>query len=404
MSQMNLHPRRTMWATLLVLAVVQILSSAALADETAPAWQTVLERIVDINSGTQNVEGLDAVRAVLIPEFEKLGFEAAVHDLDDGHKLVSMAVPGGAPELLLMGHIDTVFQKDSAFQNYATRGDRIYGPGVIDMKSGIVMMLDLLRKFEGIERLKKFIVILSDDEEIGSPYSRSLVKELVTGIKSGLVFEPGLPDGAVVTSQSGVLWLTLSVEGKAAHAGLEPEKGLNACVELSHKVVEISTLSDYAKKLPVNVGVIDGRSKPNVVCERAEAKIDIRYVDKEDLDLTVAKIRDITAKSYVYNDYLKAAPTAELETIVAVPSMPEARTARLFGLLEAAGESIGQTVAGRHVGYASDANRLAQTGMDLLVGLGPYGAGMHTDQEYLTISTYQERLALTEALVGEILK
>ena len=235
--------RRVIAQTFLMLAVLIGAASASVTAEPVPAWQALLEKLVNINSGTRNIDGLDANRQVLIPEFEKLGFEVTTHDLKDGHKLLSMVVPGSKPEVLLMGHIDTVFKKDSDFQKFEVRGDRIYGPGVIDMKAGIVLMLDLLKRFKNTGQLGKFIVIINDDEEIGSPYSKDLVKKLVAGVKTGLVFEPGLPGGAVVTSHSGVYWLTLSVEGKAAHAGLEPEKGINACLELSEKVVRISKLS-----------------------------------------------------------------------------------------------------------------------------------------------------------------
>ena len=404
MNDLKQSLRRLTKGALLALTVVITTGSFTVSAGTAPEWQTLLERIININSGTQNAEGLDAVREILIPEFENLGLKAEVLDLGDGHKLLAMAVPGGEPELLLMGHIDTVFKQDSAFQTFEINGDRIYGPGIIDMKAGVVLILELLRTFEGTDRLKKVLVILNDDEEIGSPYSRAVVKELAADVKTGLVFEPGLPGGAVVTSHSGVRWLTLSVQGKAAHAGLEPEKGINACVELSHKAVEISKLIDYPKRLTVNVGVIEGGTKPNVVCENATAKIDMRFVEREDEKQTLAKIQDITDRHYVYNDHLAAAPTATLETIVAIPSMPGARTERLYGLLEIAGESIGQKVTGSHVGFTSDANHLADTSMDLLVGLGPYGEGMHTESEFLTISTFNERLKLTEALVKEILK
>jgi glutamate carboxypeptidase len=385
-------------------AIAASAGSGAAGAEAVPQWQVLLERIVNINSGTRNIEGLEAVRQVLIPEFEKLGFAITIHDLDDGHKLLSMTVPGATPELLLMGHIDTVYPKDSEFQTYELRGDRIYGPGVIDMKGGIVLMLSLLAEYKDSDRLDRIMVLINDDEEIGSPYSQALVRELAAGVGSGLVFEPGLPDGAVVTSHSGVHWLTLSVEGKPSHAGLEPELGINACLELSDKVVRISKLSDYGRKLSVNVGTIEGGTKPNVVCESARAGIDIRFVEKDDLDRTLAAIRAIADEMAVYNEILQAAPIAGIEILVDTPSMPPALTERLYGLLRIAARTVNQDVSGRHVGYASDANQLAPTGMDLLVGLGPYGGGMHTGDEHMIVSTYDERLALTRALVEEILK
>ncbi|MGI9294982.1 MAG: hypothetical protein ACR2PS_13450, partial [Pseudomonadales bacterium] len=122
MKQIIGNLQRVTKVTLLALAVVHLTNSVTVAAETTPGWLTLLEKIVNINSGTQNIEGLDAVRKVLIPEFEKLGFQATVHNLNNGHKLVSMVVPGGKPELLLMGHIDTVFKKDSPFQEYEVKG------------------------------------------------------------------------------------------------------------------------------------------------------------------------------------------------------------------------------------------------------------------------------------------
>jgi len=394
---------RRMVMGLLPTFAASVMSDGAGA-QAVPEWQTLLERIVNINSGTRNIEGLEAVRQVLIPEFEKVGLAVTTHELEDSHKLLSMAVPGGRPELLLMGHIDTVFEKDSGFQQYERRGDSIYGPGVIDMKGGIVLMLELLQAYGGSDQLGKFMVLINDDEEIGSPYSKALVKELADDVPWGLVFEPGLPGGAVVTSHSGVYWLTLTVEGKAAHAGLEPQLGISACVELSDKVVRLSKLSDYDRNLSVNVGSIKGGTKPNVVCESAEAGIDIRFVEQDDLDGALAAIQTIADEMSVYNDVLGAAPTASLDTVVAIPSMPSNRTERLYGLLEIAGKKTGQDVSGRHVGYASDGNQLADIGMDLLVGLGPYGGGMHTDEERLVVSTFEERLDLSRALVEEILK
>lgn len=401
---MKRKPQKSIRRTLTAFAALAFTCAGGAHAETVPAWQTLLKEIVDINSGTRNVAGLDAVRRALIPPFEKLGFKATVHNLKNGHKLLSMVVPGGKPALLLMGHIDTVFEKDSTTRKYRVDGDRIYGDGIIDMKAGIVLMLGLAKAFEGTDRLAKIMVIINDDEEIGFPYSKSLVDQLAKGVKFGLVFEPGLPGGAVVTSEPGIQWLTLSVTGKAAHAGLEPEKGINACVELGDKLVRIARLSDYSRKLSVNVGTIKGGTKPNVVCENAEAGIDLRYVEDADLQKTLKALRAITDEMSVYNKVLGAAPTAELKTDVAIPSLPPARTGRLYGLLEIAAKKTGQQVSGRHVGYVSDANHLAETGMDLLVGLGPYGKGMHSGSEYLTTATYDERLALTKALIEEILK
>lgn len=383
--------------------VALLLLTVGAAGQEPPAWQTLLQRIVDINSGSGNTAGLEAVRQVLMPELEALGLDATSHDLGDGHRLLSASVPGEEPDLLLMGHIDTVFEPDSPFQTFKSDGDDLRGPGIIDMKAGVVLMLDVLKALSPAERAR-VLVLLNDDEEVGSPYSRPLVLDVTRDIRAGLVFEPGLPDGAVVTSHSGVVWLTLVVEGRAAHAGLEPEKGINACVELAHKLVRVAALGDKARKLSVNVGTVDGGTKPNVVCERAVSRIDIRYVEPDDRERTLAALRTITNGMTVDNPLLGIGPTADLSVDIVVPSMPPASTDRLFGLLQTAGAAVGQEVRGSHVGYASDANGLTETGMDLLVGVGPYGGGMHTENEFLSVATYGERLALVNALMAEILK
>jgi len=396
--------RHRIRGTLSALAMTVAAGIGPAGADQVPEWRGLLEKIVSINSGTRNVEGLDAVRQVLVPEFEKLGMEVTVETLADGHKLLWSAVPGSDPEILFMGHIDTVFPKDSPFQQFEIKGDRIYGPGIIDMKGGIVLMIDLLKAFKETNQLDKFMVIINDDEEIGSPYSNARVKELASRVRSGLVFEPGLPDGAVVTSHAGVHWVTLTVEGKAAHAGLEPQNGISACVELSDKVGRLSKLSEPDKNILVNVGVIKGGTKPNVVCETAEAGIDIRFVEQDDLEQTLKRIQTIADEMVVYNELLAAGPTASLETVVNLPSMPPARSQRLYELLEIAGEKTGQRVSGQHVGYGSDGGTLAEAGIDVLVGVGPYGGGMHTDDEFLVVSTYEERRDLAKALIEEMLK
>lgn len=373
------------------------------AEPIPEKWSQLLKEIVEINSGTRHLEGNETVRARLIPEFERLGLQASVHELEAGHKLLSFEAPGARPELVLIGHIDTVFPKDASFTKLTRDGDRLMGPGVIDMKGGIILILQILEDLKGTGLLKKIRILLNDDEEIGSPYSNKKMRELVRGVKYGLVYEPGLPDGSVVTSQSGIQWLELTTTGKAAHAGMEPERGINACVELSHKIIETSKLARPDKKLTINAGVISGGTKANVVCEKASVKLDIRYVDKADLDWTLAAIEAIGEKNYVYNPLLKASPTTETKLTIRVPSMPETATIQIFKQAQEAARSLGKELEGRHVGYGSDANLLYDLGTQFLVGMGPYGGGMHTEEEFMLPESYEDRLELNLALIKRIL-
>lgn len=383
----------------LIVFLVSVQAEAKISNESV----SLLEKLVAINSGTQNIEGLEKVRQLLIPEFEKLGYKTRVIEGEKKHKVVQFKVPESKPELLLMGHIDTVFTKDSPRQKLEQKEGRYYGPGVIDMKGGIVLILDVLKSLTP-ELRKRVTVILNDDEEIGSPHTKEKYLALLSGIQGALVFEPALPGGVLVTSHSGVHWLKLSVEGKASHAGLEPEKGTSSCVELGFKISKIHNLSDYDKKLSVNPGTIQGGTKPNVVCEKAETKIDIRYVAQSDLDETLKQIDAIAQKNHLTLFNSSFPPKGQTEFIVNLPSMPPVRTKTLFAIAEKVGQKNGVPVKGKHVGYASDANHLASKNIDLLVGLGPYGGGMHSDEEFLDPISYSKQQKLAVDVIRDYLK
>jgi glutamate carboxypeptidase len=369
-------------------------------------WKQSLKEIVEINSGTQNTHGSQKVRDALRPMLEKIGFVTKEYDVGKGHKVVSYQHKDATViKVLLVGHVDTVFPKEALFKKYIEKDGRIFGPGVIDMKGGVILMIHMLYKLrKNPELLKQVRLILNDDEEIGSPFSNKKFKELANGIETGLVFEPGLPSGNVVTSQSGVYWFELHTKGKASHAGLAHDEGLNACVELGMKAAEISRLTNYSKKFTVNLGNIQGGTKANVVCEEAIGKFDIRYVDQKLLAKKIKKIKKI-AKKNSSKKYLKG---HELKTtfkkVIQIPSLPEKSSKKPYMALRKVAKKRGLKIKGQHVGYGSDGNQLAPTGIQILVGLGPFGGEMHSDQEFMEVGSYEERLSLGVDLMKELLK
>ena len=276
------------------------------------------------------------------------------------------------------------------------------------MKGGIVLILDILTDLKESAKdaqiLKKIRVVLDDDEETGASHSKTKFSEWVSGIPYGLVFEPGLSNRSLVNSHSGVHWVELTVKGRAAHAGMEHEKGLNACVELAHKIIEITKLTNYRKKLTVNVGVIHGGIKPNVVCEEASAKFDLRFVERLDLDSALKKIAAIAAKSVTKNSLVGIETHSELKDLGETPSLTHASTDKLYLLAQEAGLQAGVPVKGEHVGYGTDAGHIAGTGIQLLVGLGPTGGGMHTDSEFMDMSSYAPRKKLGAALIRKAIE
>lgn len=363
----------------------------------------LLQDIVNINSDTRNVVGLAQTRDALIPHFEALGLKATHHALAEGREVLSFEKPGAKPRIMLVGHVDTVFPQTGAFKQLSRQGDRLTGPGVIDMKGGVVLMLNVLGQLKQAGQLEQIRVVLNDDEEIGSPHSKQTMRTLAQGIPYGLVFEPGLQDGAVVSSQSGVRWIKLTATGKAAHAGLEPENGVNACLEMAYKIAKLAALAQPQKGLTINPGVIEGGSKPNVVCEKASVTVDVRFRDLPDWQSVSTDMEKIRGQSDVYNNRLRQGTSTEWVQIAEMPPLPESNTQALVKQAETVARSLGQAFQARGVGYGSDGNHLAGAGMQLLVGVGPYGGGMHSEKEYMLLSSYRERLALMTTLIDKLL-
>ncbi|WP_432721435.1 M20/M25/M40 family metallo-hydrolase [Jeongeupia wiesaeckerbachi] len=393
--------KRLVLSTLLSLVIAG--TAGAATPGIDPSYSQLLQRIVEINTETRNVAGLAQARDVLVPKFEALGLTASRHALaESGREVLRFDTPDGRPKVLLVGHLDTVFPKAGSFQHFVDDGDRLMGPGVIDMKGGLVLMLNVLAQLKAAGQLQHVRVLINDDEEIGSPYSKKTLQAFAKDVPYGLVFEPGLEDGAVVSSQSGVRWIKLTSTGKAAHAGLEPENGIDACLDLARKIAKISALAQPAKGLTLNPGVIEGGSKPNVVCDKASVTFDVRFRSLADWERVHAAIDAISKQSDVYNDRLKLGARTEIVQLAELPPLPVERTAALAARAEAVARALGQPFRAQAVGYGSDGNNLSDTGMQLLVGVGPYGGGMHSDKEHMLKSAYQARLTLLTQLLHNL--
>jgi glutamate carboxypeptidase len=282
----------------------------------------------------------------------------------------------------------------------------ITGPGVIDMKGGIALMFAVLKELKedlGDQALNGIVVALNDDEEIGSGGTKDILRALTKGTEAALVFEPGLADSALVSAHSGLDWIKLSVKGKAAHAGLEPERGVNACVELAAKIVEIQKLNDYPRRVSVSPDLIEGGTTVNTICENASVTMDFRYPDVAARDQVRRRLQEISDKTLTRKDQKPSDFKVELTYQVSTDPMSADKTQKLVAVAREVAKSLGQTFEARPVGYLSDGNNLADLGVPLLVGLGPYGGGMHTDHEFMKVSSFAERKALAKGLLRRIL-
>lgn len=365
-------------------------------------YKDLLQKLVNLNSGTQNVEGVLKVSTILQQELRQRGLE--VKRVENAQRSVIIAkFPGSSPDILLMGHIDTVFSKQNHFQKLRQEEGKLIGPGVIDMKGGIVLMLNLLDSLSDDVK-RNVLIIINDDEEIGSSKSKPIYLQEVQNVKHALVFEPGLPDGSFVSSQSGVKWINIKINGVASHAGTDHRVGTNACAEAGYKVVKLHELTDYSRDLTVNVGVISGGEKPNIVCKEALVRVDIRYRNNSDLLNLMGNIQQITEQVHVFGHDTNNPTNTKVVPIAQLPSFSKDSSQALIPYAKAAAQINAMPFKHSHVGYGSDGNHLSTLPINILVGLGPYGGGMHTDQEFMIISSYKKRLSFSKTLIKLLVK
>jgi glutamate carboxypeptidase len=253
--------------------------------ERSSAALGLLKDLVNIDSGTHTPEGVNEVADILQVSFAAAGFDVLRHSQDKyGDHLVA-TVRGRndkGTKLLLVGHMDTVFDKGTAAARpYTVDGNIARGPGVHDMKSGLVSCLEATRALldAGFSDFRQITLLFNSDEEVGSPSSRALIEDAAHGSDVAFVLECAYPDATVVTARKGVGRYLLRVTGKAAHAGADPELGVSAVEEIARKILEIHALTDYASGRTLNVGVLSGGTRRNVVAAEATAEIDLRQVD-----------------------------------------------------------------------------------------------------------------------------
>ena len=361
--------------------------------------QTV-RNLVEIESPSDNKQAVDRVAALLAGRFEGLGGHAKFHRVPNfgDHLQVDFAGKRGKP-VLLLGHYDTVYPLGTlASMPCRATADRLCGPGVLDMKSGIAMMLAVI---EGLlawhgELPRPITVLLVSDEEVGSDSSRHVTESLAKKSEAVLVLEPsyGL-QGAVKTARKGVGEYTLKVTGMAAHSGLDFEKGQSAILELARQIPVISKLTDLKRGITLNVGLVRGGTRVNVIPGEATATLDVRIARMQDASGIDRKLRSLKP----FNRKCK------LEIKGGVNRPPMERTAGVAALFKKASEiakQLGWKLGEAAVGGGSDGNFTAGLGIPTLDGLGGVGDGAHAPHEFIVVSELPRRTALVAALIEAV--
>lgn len=350
----------------------------------------LLETIVNVDSGTYDKPGIDQVARILAGRVSALGLdtELILQPVRGDHVLGRKT--GRSPlKVLFVGHCDTVFGAGTvALRPFRKDDQRAYGPGVVDMKGGLVAMLTALAGLKTTQPQMwddlGITIVINSDEEIASPTSRPIIEAEAKKADLVCVLEPARPGGEVVSQRKGAGTYYLRIKGKAAHAGLRPQDGASAIHELCQKVTAILALQP-PEGVTINVGVIRGGTRSNVVSDAAEAEIDVRVPTLADGDWVEAALQGITAHTHV------AGTRSELSGGVGFPPMPRTETIMgLFRLAQQAAAEVGITLDHIATGGGSDGNYASQFA-PTLDGLGVHGAGAHTEDEFIWLESLVQR-------------
>jgi glutamate carboxypeptidase len=307
--------------------------------------------------------------------------------------------PAAGPRVLLLGHFDTVWAVgQSARMPIEERDGRLFGPGVLDMKAGLgigLLAVRALREGTPSHRAPHVSLLATSDEEVGSHSSRPTIERLARESAAVLVLEPALPGGAVKTSRKGVGEFRITVHGVSAHAGVDPGAGASAINELARQILAIDRLNDRQRGISVNVGVVEGGSRSNVVAEDARAQVDVRVARASDAEVMTAALRALAP----------ADPRVRLEVTGGLNRPPMERspgTVRLYALAREVARELGRDLGEGATGGGSDGNFTAALGVPTLDGLGAVGDGPHALHEHVVIADLPWRAALVAGLLARL--
>jgi len=357
-----------------------------------PDMVDLLETLVNTDSGSYDKAGVDAVGAVIRSFLEDKGIACdrlPIETRGDGLRAtVPVSGAGTNRVILMMGHRDTVFPKGEVSKRpFSIEGNRAYGPGVADMKAGLVMNAFLLAAFAKFGGAPAPLVgLFTGDEEIGSPTSRPLIEAEARNAMAVFNSEPGRPSGNIVTGRKGGVFFRCNVTGKAAHSGGNFQDGVSAIEELARKIQSWHRLTDLSKGQTVNVGLISGGQSVNTVAPAASCDIDLRYVEPEDRDEVVDSIRQISDTCSVEGTSAEISILGEFR-----PVKQSEAAAALFADYTANAAEAGLSIEGEFSGGCADSGFAAGVGAPTLCGVGPVGGKAHSPQEYLELETIVPR-------------
>ena len=361
------------------------------------AMESLLQRIVDTDSNSYDKAGVDAVGALLAAELQADGILLERMPVEGFGDVMLAEVSGAAGKpVLLLGHRDTVFPKGTTTtRGYSRDATLAYGPGVADMKGGLVLNCFALKALKRAGQLPYPVQVLyTGDEEIGSGSARSHIETAARAARAVLNTEPGRASGNVVSARKGGATLIIEVTGRAAHSGVNHADGASAIEAMARKIVKLHALTDYPAGITTNVGLVSGGTSSNTVAPSATAKLDVRFIELKHWDQIFEAIQRIVAEEEL------PGTSAVLKEATTFLPMEAQHSTRLLALYQQQAQTLGFSVEGEFTGGCADSGFTASLGIPTLCGLGPVGGKVHTDREYLELDTLVPR---AQALVATIL-
>ena len=371
-------------------------------ESTQSDFLTDLTNLVNRDCGTFNKAGVDQIGKWVRNRCAAWGWEVQRFPLVKyGDCWLARLRGQGSGRVLLMGHLDTVYPDGTAaVRPIRFEGQKITGPGVCDMKGGLLTGMYAWRALQmtGFTDFAELVFFFNSDEEIGSPVSFGLYSPIVRQMDAVLILEAARMNGDIVSARKGSGMYTIRVKGKAAHAGVEPEKGANAILELAHQIIAFHKLNGLAPGVTVNAGVIKGGMQHNVVPEEAWAEVDVRAIDPAGVMALSQAVANLAGQTSV------AGTEVQIEGEFSYP--PLAKTPAITFLVElaqSAARALGFETKDAATGGASDANKIAPLGLPVLDGLGPVGGLDHSPDEYIELASIVPRTAMLAGLIQHIL-
>jgi glutamate carboxypeptidase len=378
-----------------------------LASSRYDEFVDALRQMVNVDCGSYTPEGVNRIADMCQARFEARGWaaERRRHRPTQGQSQLGDLVIGrlegvGGPRILLVGHTDTVFDPGTAAARpFAVAGDHATGPGVSDMKGGLLtgfFAVEVLQE-AAFDTFGSITYVCNPDEEIGSPWSRDTIREEASRADAAFVLEGARENGDIVSARKGVSDYTIEIAGRAAHAGVEPERGRSAILEAAHKIVALHELNGRWPGVTVNAGVVRGGTRMNVVAERCTVEVDVRSPEETTLAEAEAAVEAIANANTV----------PDVEVVLAGgkwhrPMEKGEGTAKLAAIaVEVAGD-LGFELRDASTGGASDANTTSAAGVPTLDGLGPIGGDDHGPREWIDLTSVTPRIALLAGIVTRL--